>query len=516
MINKKKNNKIFKIIFPFSLGLISSFSLPPYNFFLINFITLPLLFSLIVNNKKNINLFFIGWLFGFGYFLSSLYWIAYSLTFDENMKIFIPIGLILVPTFLAIFYGLSMLLIGFFKIKYNFSSIIIFAIIFSIVEFVRGYVLGGFPWNLIAYSWSSFTSFIQIISFVGTYSFNLLSITLFLLPTIFLFKITFKKKTVYSLLISFLLIINVIYGSYKIKKFNEISLKKIPTTIKVISPKIEIDRFYKENSSEEIIKNIIEISKPINSEDTLFILPEGILTDIYLNDLKKYKNIFQTNFSNNHKIILGINSLEDEKIYNTMVLINNNLDILQIYKKNKLVPFGEFIPFENFFASIGFKKITEGYQSFSFDNKREAINFKNIKFLPLICYEIIYSGRLKKNDDDITFILNISEDGWFGNSIGIHQHFVHSKFRAIEEGSYLIRAANNGISAYIDPNGIILKNIESTSKGFIDINSYKKTKKTLFSVHGNKLFLYFLIIYIILFFFLKKRGSSNEKKLSFY
>ena len=85
-----------------------------------------------------------------------------------------------------------------------------------------------------------------------------------------------------------------------------------------------------------------------------------------------------------------------------------------------------------------------------------------------------------------------------------------------EEGNYLIRAANNGISAYIDPNGIILKNIESTSKGFIDINSYKKTKKTLFSVHGNKLFLYFLIIYIILFFFLKKKGSSNEKKLSFY
>ena len=148
--------------------------------------------------------------------------------------------------------------------------------------------------NLIAYSWSSFTSFIQIISFVGTYSFNLLSITLFLLPTIFLFKITFKKKTVYSLLISFLLIINVIYGSYKIKKFNEISLKNMPTTIRVISPKIEIDRFYKANSSEEIIKNIIEISKPINSEDTLFILPEGILTDIYLNDLKKYKKYFPT------------------------------------------------------------------------------------------------------------------------------------------------------------------------------------------------------------------------------
>ena len=505
-MTNKKNNKFINFFLPLFLGLFSSFSLPPYNFFLINFLTFPLLFNLITNKKASINLFFIGWLFGFGYFLSSLYWIANSLTFDENLKVFIPIGLILVPSFLAVFYGLITLLTSFFNLKNNFSSILIFAAIFSFIEFLRGHMLGGFPWNLISYSWSEFTNFIQIISIIGTYSFNLLSITLFLLPIIYLFKSNLKKKLFYSLSIILILVVNVIYGLNQIKEFDEANINMLPTNIKVVSPKIDIDRFYLENSSEKIINNLIEISDPIMSQNTIFIFPEGILTDIYLNDLEKFQNIFENKFSNNHKIILGINSLENGKIYNSMVLVDNNLKVLHIYKKNKLVPFGEFVPFEKFFSLIGFKKITEGYQSFSFDNKREIIRVKGISFLPLICYEIIYSGGLLKNDYDFTFILNISEDGWFGNSIGINQHFAHSKFRALEEGKYVIRAANNGISAYIDPRGIILNDIKSTSKGFIDINSYKKTKKTLFSVHGNKLFLYFLIIYISLFFFLKKKG----------
>ena len=505
-MTNKKNNKFIKFFLPLFLGLFSSFSLPPYNFFLINFLTFPLLFNLITNKKASINLFFVGWLFGFGYFLSSLYWIANSLTFDENLKVFIPIGLILVPSFLAVFYGLITLLISFFNLKNNFSSILIFAAIFSFIEFLRGHMLGGFPWNLISYSWSEFTNFIQIISIIGTYTFNLLSITLFLLPIIYFFKNNLKKKLFYSLSIIMILVVNVIYGLNKIKEFDEANINILPTNIKVVSPKIDIDRFYLENSSEKIINNLIEISNPIISQNTLFIFPEGILTDIYLDDLEKFKNIFENKFSNNHKIILGINSLENGKIYNSMVLVDNNLNVLHIYKKNKLVPFGEFVPFEKFFSLIGFKKITEGYQSFSFDNKREIITVKDISFLPLICYEIIYSGGLLKNDYDFTFILNISEDGWFGNSIGISQHFAHSKYRALEEGKYVIRAANNGISAYIDPRGKILNDIKSTSKGFIDINSYKKTKKTLFSVHGNKLFLYFLIIYISLFFFLKKKG----------
>ena len=124
------------------------------------------------------------------------------------------------------------------------------------------------------------------------------------------------------------------------------------------------------------------------------------------------------------------------------------------YDKNKLVPFGEFLPLESFLKKIGLRTITNNFGSFTNGNNREIIEIKNknydFSFLPLICYEIIYSGNISK-DFNFDFIANISEDGWFGESIGPKQHFAHSIFRAIENGKYVTRAANNGMSALINP-----------------------------------------------------------------
>ena len=174
------------------------------------------------------------------------------------------------------------------------------------------------------------------------------------------------------------------------------------------------------------------------------------------------------------------------------------------------------MPLENFLSKFGLKKITQGYQSFSSAKKRNLITLNNINFRPLICYEIIYSGNLKKKfifkppstiDENFDLIVNISEDGWFGDSIGPYQHFSHSIFRSIEEGKNLIRSANNGISAFINPKGQIIDQIESTKKGVIEIKSLQKTKNTFFGSYGNKIFFYFLLFYITLIFFLKKKGD---------
>ena len=131
----------------------------------------------------------------------------------------------------------------------------------------------------------------------------------------------------------------------------------------------------------------------------------------------------------------------------------------------------------------------------------------NFNFIPLICYEIIYSGKINKSEKNYDFILNISEDGWFGNSIGPYQHFSHSIFRSIEEGKPVIRSSNNGISAFINPKGQVIDKILTTDKGFIEIKSFKKSNKTIFSSHGNKIFFYFLFIYISLIFFFKIREN---------
>ena len=165
------------------------------------------------------------------------------------------------------------------------------------------------------------------------------------------------------------------------------------------------------------------------------------------------------------------------------------------------------MPFEGFCKKIGLKKIGYGYESFSAGNNRKTISLdnKNFNFIPLICYEIIYSGKVNLYLNDFNFIVNISEDGWFGNSIGPHQHFSHAIFRAIEEGKNVIRSANNGISAYIDSNGIVISRLESTTKGVIEINKYKKFNETLFSKFCNNIFFYIIIFYFVLIFFIKRR-----------
>ena len=506
----KVDKKIIVFLIPFILGLVTSFSLPPYNFIFINFITFPLLFSVFINNHKinKFAAFNIGWFFGFGYFISNLYWITNSLTFDETFKNLIPFALILIPLFLGAFYGLITLVSSFFNLKKNISSILIFVTIFSLIEYLRAIVFGGFPWNLIVYSWASYLPFLQILSLIGTYSMNLLSLTLFLVPTILFIKKKRNTNIIFLLFSTFLILVNYFYGLSTISNFEKIRGQNLETTIKIISPKIEINKFYESNSTDLILNDLIKLSDPNKAEKTIFIFPEGVLIGSYLDDLKNYQDLFKSNFSNKHKLIIGINSTENYKIYNSMVVLDNQLKILTKYKKNKLVPFGEFLPFENFFKKIGLKKITYGYNSFSADDKREVINVNNIKFLPLICYEIIYSGELRKNKKNYNFILNISEDGWFGNSIGPKQHFAHSVFRAIEEGKSLIRSGNNGVSALINPKGRVVSKIESTKKGVIVVKKIKDTGETLFSKHGNKMFFYFLAIYITLIFFLKRMKGS--------
>ena len=158
---------------------------------------------------------------------------------------------------------------------------------------------------------------------------------------------------------------------------------------------------------------------------------------------------------------------------------------------------------ENILKRFGLSVITNNYQSFSSGEDRKTIDIKrddfSLKILPLICYEIIYSGKIF-NNSNFDLMLNISEDGWFGSSIGPKQHFAHSIFRAVESGKYLLRSANNGIAAIVNPLGIIEQKVEYGQSGYIDFKKAKKIQPTLFSKHGNKIFIILILIYIFLIF----------------
>ncbi len=505
------NNKFIIIIILFILGVLSSFTLPPYNNFYINFITFPFLFYILVKNLNQnlLNNFLIGWFYGFGYFLSNLYWISNSLKFDESFENLIFLSIILIPFLLSVYYGLFSLCLKFFDIKMNFNSILIFSLILSIFEYLRGNIFGGFPWNLISFSIIELTSSLQILSLIGTYSLNLLIVTFYSLPIVILFKISNKKKFAIFLSAILILSLNSYYGKNRIEFIEQTKKKLIYPPIKLVSPKFNIERFFIEEPIENKINDLIQVSHPLN-KDQLLIYPEGITN---MEELNNNLEEISGKLTNNSKIILGVNINEGEKIFNSLALFNKDFVLEDKYSKNKLVPFGEFLPLEKILINLGLKKITYGYESFSFSNERNIINVNSTSFLPLICYEIIFSGQLNIKKNKYDFILNISEDGWFGNSIGPVQHFSHSIFRSIEEGKDILRVANNGISAHVSSNGIIKKKLNTTEKGSIEINAVSQVFPTPFSIYGNKIFFCLVFFYISLIFFLKK---LDEKKLFIY
>ena len=189
-----------------------------------------------------------------------------------------------------------------------------------------------------------------------------------------------------------------------------------------------------------------------------------------------------------------------------MVAIDRNFNIVSKYDKKKLVPFGEFLPFEKYLNLIGLKKITPGYSSFSKGTGEPIINLnldsKNVNILSLICYEIIFPSFIY-DYDKYNFIINISEDAWFGESIGPYQHFAKAIFRSIESGVYTIRSANQGISAFISPQGKVLKNLQPNEIGNIELN-LPLLEKNKQQYKKDLIFLLLLITYIFTFFILRK------------
>ena len=484
--------------------------MPPFNYILINFLTFGLFYILLIKifeASKNKKLFFLyGWLFGLGYFISSLYWISISLTFDESFKFLMPLAIILVPAFLALFYGLVSFLFLIIKPKKNLSSFFLFSLIFGTIEFIRGTILTGFPWNLIAYSFSNHVEILNITSIIGTYSFNLFCISLFA-STSFLIIRDSKKEIIVCFLFLIITLFFYSFGSQRLEKFNDIEAKNLNYKIRVISSNVSIDRFYKDTDPISVINDLIKISSPQSDEKTIFIWPEGILPNISKDQLKEYKFLFEKDFNKNHILSIGINEIKKEgqtiKYFNSLSIYDHNLEILNSYNKVNLVPFGEFLPFENILGLIGLKTITNNYQSYSKGERRKIIEVNkqnlSVRLLPLICYEIIYTGNIF-NNKDFDFIINISEDGWFGHSIGPYQHFVHSIYRAIESGKYVLRSANNGIAAIVNPLGIVEKQVDLNQSGFIDLFKTKKIEPTIFSKYGNKIFGIIILLYIFLIF----------------
>ena len=290
MLEKYLNNHFLTLyLMPFIIGSLTVFTFQPYNLTFLNFLVLPIFFYLAVYiNKKSKstfrkkphkrNLFIFGTLFGFGFYVSGVSWITNSLTFDENFKVLIPFAIILIPLFLSLFMGFTILIVG-PLLNYNISSIFIFSAALGFSDFLRAKLFSGFPWNLWAYSLSWIAELLQTLNLLGLFAFNLIVITIFTFPIILFYQFPILKKIsiLFSTVILFFCLY--IYGNHEINK-NENYLntlnKKINT--KIVSPNFDLKYDLDINQIEKKLNKLIRYSEPNNNKKTLFIWPEGVFS----------------------------------------------------------------------------------------------------------------------------------------------------------------------------------------------------------------------------------------------
>jgi apolipoprotein N-acyltransferase len=193
------------------------------------------------------------------------------------------------------------------------------------------------------------------------------------------------------------------------------------------------------------------------------------------------------------------NAQGQPRVFNSIRVVGDDGAILSTYDKLHLVPFGEFLPLQSFLESLGFQQLTRVRGGFTAGTVRRSVSIPRLPpASPLICYEVIFPGQALPEGPRPAWMLNVTNDAWFGNTPGPHQHFAQSRLRAIEEGLPLVRAANNGISAVVDPLGRVVRSLPLGTDGVIDSNLPRAIGATIYSRVGDVPVLFVVIVFLLL------------------
>ena len=439
-------------------GVFASFALPPLHSIAGIFIAFIILYSLLHCTESDKRAFIIGWCFGFGYFVSNLYWIAFALLVDQSkFMLLIPLVVTLIPGFLALYFAFAGLL---FRITRkvargnSFIELLSFTTIFTAAEWCRGHLFTGFPWNLFGYVWND--EMLQITAVIGIY--GLTFITIFCATAAATLLIKEQTSSYVSYCAALIILISTFtWGSLRLHNktlfYDDIKLR-------IVQPCITQSLKWQRSKAFTHLQQELAMSR-IGQWQDITIWPEtavAFITNEHTASLYK--------FIATGKLLIfgGVRESTKHEVFNSAFVVNNAGKLLDYYDKYKLVPFGEYMPLKRF---VPFKKILSGISSFTASKtSKKVITVDRIPpFGMLICYEGIFSNLFAQKAQ---WFINLTNDAWFGTSNGPYQHLAMVRVRAIERGKPLIRVANNGISAVIDSYGRVINSLPLNKVGIID------------------------------------------------
>ncbi len=487
--------KILKndFLLSFIAGCLCTIAFAPFNFFIMAVVSISLFYLILERNEAKKNIFWVGFAYGFGYFLTGVYWIAISLMVDaDSFAWLIPFAVTLIPGALALYMALCALsykfLVNRFNLNYVNQKIVVLALCWMFFEILRSVSFSGFPWNLLGYvlMFSSYT--MQSASIFGVYGMSFIALLICLFPVLFLHnqnKVLADK--ILAIIISVIFLANFFYGYLRISNTN---LELLPTKLRLVQASIKQEIKWNNQAKYSNLLKHIDLTNQKSLEDINAVIWSETSVPYPIGDNSELINVLQQAIPPQGVLITGALRLkykDDQKtevsnIWNSIFSIKKDSSF-EYYDKSHLVPFGEYIPLENYLPFI--KKITDGSIGFSVGEGNKTLNSGSFLFSPLVCYEVIFSNKiLNKKDQRPDLLVNLTNDTWFGNSSGPYQHFNMARMRAVEYGIPMARVANNGISAFIDPLGNSIKKLNLNQRAIIDVNLIKKLAPTVYEKYS--------------------------------
>lgn len=506
----------------FLAGLVSALSMAPLDLFPLLFVTLPvfvwLMDGVYADSETRIlqqgwRAFAVGWWFGFGYFLAGLWWIGNAMLVEAAVFAWaLPLAVLVLPALMATFWGGAAVLARLLWSD-HWLRVIAVAVALAAFEYLRGVVFTGFPWNTIGYAAMPTTLAMQSAALVGLYGVTLLAIIVFAAPLTGLVAPSVKGGGGLALLIAAALILagHLGYGGWRLNthptRFNE------NVVLRLMQPAIAQEKKFDPAETETIIATYLALSAADAGESgetngldeiDFLVWPESAFPFLLTDRPDVLAAIGELLPENTHLITGAMRAEADasptaeDRVYNSIYLIDGNGEIAGAADKVHLVPFGEYLPFQDRLERLGLEQLTQLRGGFTEGVDRRLIDGGEAgPFLPLICYEIIFSGDIQPSQtarpetgaNRARWIVNLTNDTWFGRTPGPHQHFRQSVVRGVEEGLPVVRVANSGISGISDAYGRVLQQLGLGERGSIDGRLPKPVASpTLFSSYGNSLF----------------------------
>lgn len=469
----------------FLTGASSALAMAPINAWPILFITFPVLIWLVDGSSGRASgawsAAWAGWCFGFGYFIAGVYWVGYAFLVDaKTFGWLLPVAVGGLPAYLALYPAAGLALARVLWVRGP-ERILSLAIALTVTEWLRGHLLSGFPWNTFGYALTEPLALAQAIALLGIWGLTFLAVAICASPAMLADE---RADTPYPwrgpILGALILAALGGYGGMRLWLNPTAYVKDVK--LRIMQPNLQQDDKFNYSAKNAVMERYLRLSDRATgpqsngvADVTHLIWPESAFPFFLTREPDAMQQIADL-LPQGAVLITGAirppnapTGARTTRAYNSVYVIDHDGSILGIYDKIHLVPFGEYLPFQNLLERVGLTQLTKIRGGFLEGDRRRAMQVPRApSMLPLICYEVIFPAAAVPGDQRPGWLVNLTNDAWFGISSGPYQHFQQARTLAIAEGLPLVRAANNGISAVIDPVGRVVRSLPLGAEGMLD------------------------------------------------